>query len=134
MAKKKSRGKRHLESPQGDFIEEIEAPISPLRKSLQGTVLGLYIDTKQPRYLLSFISFLIAFVLFFSVVGYVYLEMNSGALLKGNNHELYSKLFTMTGWISSLVTLALLFAARYRMAIQALMLTSFIIYLVVIRP
>lgn len=108
--------------------------ISPMRMALRGTVLGMFLETRERRYLLSFIFYSMAFMLFAVVIYYVIQAITSGTILNGNNHGFFGKLFTIGCWTSAFVTLGALAAQRYAMSFQSSLVTAFIIFLTVVRP
>jgi len=108
--------------------------VSPIRMALQNTVLGMFLETRERRYLLAFISYAIAFVLFACVIIFVVQAFMSGAIIHDNNHTFFGKLFTMTCWISGCVALGTFSARRYAMSFQATLVMVFVIFVTVVRP
>lgn len=107
---------------------------SPMRMALKGTVLGLFLDTKEPRYFLSFLFYLAAFALFAGVVFYALMAFKTGSIMGDDNHAFFGKLFKLVCWISGCVTVASLFAGRYAMGFRAGVLTAALIFLAIHRP
>ncbi len=108
--------------------------LSPMRMALRGTVLGMFLETRERRYLLSFIFYAMAFMLFGAVIFYVIQAITTGAILNDNNHGFFGKLFTIGCWISAFVTLGSFMAQRYTVSFQSALVTAFIIFLTVVRP
>lgn len=107
---------------------------SPMRKALEGTVLGMFLETKEPRYFLAFLFYVAAFALFAGVVLYAVLAFKTGSIMGDDNHAFFGKLFKLVCWISGCVTLASFFAQRYAMGVQAGLLTVLLIFLAIHRP
>ena len=108
--------------------------LSPIRMALRGTVLGMFLETKERRYLFSFICYAMAFILFGTVIFYVIQAITTGTILNDSNHDFFGKLFTVGCWISSFVTLGAFAAQRYAVFFQAALVTAFIIFLTIVRP
>ena len=108
--------------------------LSPMRMALRGTVLGMFLETRERRYLLSFIFYAMAFMLFAGVTIYVVHAITSGSILNDNNHVFYGKIFNIACWISAFVTLGAFTAQRYAMSLQSALVTAFLIFLAFVRP
>jgi hypothetical protein len=130
-----------LDNQEYDDDREIEThrhqdlkTLSPIRMALRGTVLGMFLETREKRYLLSFICYAMAFILFGAVIFYVIQAITTGTILDENNHDFFGKLFIVGCWISSFVTLGAFTAQRYAVSFQAALVTAFIIFLTTVRP
>ena len=75
--------------------------LSPMRMALRGTVLGMFLETRERSYLLSFIFYAMAFMLFGAVIFYVIQAITTGTILNDNNHGFFGRLFTIGCWISA---------------------------------
>jgi hypothetical protein len=125
----RNRNEDHIESNDQDLV-----PQSPMRKALKDTVLGLFLETKEPRYFVSFLFYLAAFSLFAGVVFYALMAFKTGSIMGNDNHAFFGKLFKLVCWISGCVTAASLFAGRYAMGFRAFVLTAGLIFLAFHRP
>ncbi len=116
------------------YREEELRTYSPMRMALRGTVLGHFLETRERRYLLSFLCYAAAFALFFGVIAYAVMAFKSGSIMGDDNHAFFGKLFTIGCWIGGCISAASLFAQRYSMALQAGLATAFLIFLTIMRP
>ncbi|WP_045861665.1 hypothetical protein [Teredinibacter purpureus] len=125
-----------MENDPFDQLEDNDdnTPISPARKALQGTLLGMFLETKERRYLVAILLYLIAFVLFAGVIVYGFSAFTNGNVMKDGNHNFYGKLFTIVCWIGACISTGAFCARRYAMGFQAGLVTAFVIVLTIYRP
>jgi hypothetical protein len=120
---------------ENDLVEhENKKPLSPMRMAMKDTVLGMFLETKEKRYFISFLCYSTAFILFAGVIFSVIETVSSGALMKDDNHNFFGKLFVIACWISGCVSLGALTAKRYAIFLQSALVSIFIIFLTVMRP
>lgn len=95
----------------GNYQEtSLSAPRVP--RALQGTVLGMYLETRQRKYLLSFFLFLLAYALFADMMIHAIWWFGAGSILGDNNQEFFKDLFRRTCWVAGFISLASFAAGR----------------------
>jgi len=124
----------HNQEREDEFLNSDPDWNSPIRVHFRGSLLGNYLDTRNPRYLLAFLLYVICFGIFISLLVQAFTGLNGGEITAKNSHGLWSKFYYLLLIMSALFSSAQMLAERYTMGFRMFLLTGFIGFLVYMRP